>query len=87
MSRGVSPDEEAPVAAATPNSSAFATSYRDGSSNVSNRKPSFPGDFIENLNEQACVTKIQTEIFATGFDVLAVIATRNTWFENKVENE
>ena len=52
------------------------------------RKPPFPGDFIDNRNGQACVTKIQREMFTNSDeDVLSSTATRNAWFERKVQCE
>ena len=51
------------------------------------KKPPFPGDFIENRNGQACVTKIQQEIFNEAEDILASTTIRNSWIERKVNNE
>ena len=51
------------------------------------KKPPFPGDFIDNRNGQACVTKIQQEMFHETEDILALTTIRNSWFERKVDNE
>ena len=51
------------------------------------RKPPFPGDFIDNRNGQACVTKIQSEMFHNDEDFLSSTTTRNACFEKKLQCE
>ena len=42
------------------------------------KKPPFPEDFIENRNGQACVAKIQAEMFNETEDILDSTTTRNS---------
>ena len=51
------------------------------------KKPPFPGDFINNLNGQSAVKKIQQELFRETYDVLATTNHRNDWFDRKINNE
>ena len=51
------------------------------------KKPPFPGDFINNLNGQSAVKKIQQELFRETYDVLATTNHRNDWFDQKINNE